>query len=316
MKLKDFSLFLLMAFALVACSDDDITEDVTPRQQNNVNRNDTSKSDVFARLEFPHLKGGSNNVVIIHRASFGINYCVEWDTDLNPTGWNKEGSLRSGRWTCYQMHAGNSSSNTSRKPYNNIGEFSEYPNDPDLDKQFHFTRDPYTGSGYDHGHIIASADRGYGFNKEANMQTFYMTNMQPQVNGFNAKVWATMESQVRAWNNRTFRDTLYVVKGGTIDNNSNIITYIGSGNNKIPVPKYFFMAILNKNKYSANSGYKAIGFWIQHRSSSNTDLKEYVVNIRELERLTGIDFFCNLPDAIENAVETRAVQDIIEDWGL
>jgi len=32
-------------------------------------------------------------------------------------------------------------------------------------------------------------------------------------------------------------------------------------------------------------------------------MKPYIKNIDELEQLTGIDFFCNLPDRIEEQVE-------------
>ena len=283
---------------------------------NNTNRNDTRTNAVYGRMEFPRLKGGTSNIVIIHNASFGVNYCVEWDTDLQPKGWNNEGSLRSQRWSCYQMHAGNTSNATDRKPRAYDGEFSEYPNDPDLPSQYHFTKDPYSGSGYDHGHIMPSADRAYSYNYRANTQTFYMTNMQPQVNGFNAGVWSNMEAQVRSWNNANFRDTLYVVKGGTIDDNAQIIKYLGSGQNKIPVPKFFFMALLCKNKEAGNGGYKALGFWIQHLSSDTRDLKPYVVNIDELENLTGIDFFCNLPDDIEKAVESLPRESVIKAWKL
>ena len=182
------------------------------------------------------------------------------------------------------------------------------------------TADPYKYNGYDHGHIIASADRAYSFNKRANTQTFYMTNMQPQINGFNAKVWANMEAQVRRWNNNSFRDTLYVVKGGTIDRWDQIITTIGSGQNKIPVPKYFFMALLCKKKTnntnSTTGGYRALGFWIQHKSNVSTDLSPYVVNIDELERLTGIDFFCNLPDQYEQIVESLSREQVLRAWNL
>ncbi|MDY4499614.1 MAG: hypothetical protein SPE04_08590 [Prevotella sp.] len=38
---------------------------------------------------------------------------------------------------------------------------------------------------------------------------------------------------------------------------------------------------------------------------SGDDLKKYVVSIDRLEELTGIDFFCNLPDDIENKVEAQ-----------
>ena len=322
LNLKHLILLLMAALAIVACggSDDPENPDVNP-SQTNVNRNNTAQNAVYGRMEFPRLKGGSNNIVIIHTVpEFGVNYCVEWDSDLKPEGWTPEGTLRSQRWSCYQMHPGNSSSKTDRKPYNEGGEFSEYPNDPDLSSKYHFTSDPYRFSGYDHGHIIASADRAYSFNKRANTQTFYMTNMQPQINGFNAKVWANMEAQVRRWNNNSFRDTLYVVKGGTIDRWDQIITTIGSGQNKIPVPKYFFMALLCKkntnNTNSTTGGYRALGFWIQHKSNVSSDLSPYVVNIDELERLTGIDFFCNLPDQYEQIVESLSREQVLRAWNL
>ncbi|MCR5130525.1 MAG: DNA/RNA non-specific endonuclease [Prevotella sp.] len=321
--LKHFILLLMAALVMTACGGSDDDGDDSPivnPTQTNVNRNNTSKNEVYGRLEFPHLNAGSSNVVIIHTVpEFGVNYCVEWDTDLKPTGWSPEGSLRSQRWSCFQLHAGNSSSRTDRKPYSEGGEFSEYPNDPDLDSKYHFTSDPYRYSGYDHGHIMASADRSYSYNNKANTQTFYMTNMQPQVNSFNAKVWANMEAKVRSWNTNNFRDTLYVVKGGTIDRWDQIITTIGSGQNKIPVPKYFFMAVLCK-KSSTNTtaagGYRALGFWIQHKSNSDTDLRPYVVNIDELEEKTGIDFFCNLPDQYEKVVESLPVEQVLRAWNM
>jgi len=320
-----------VALLLASCGNDvEFNDD--PLSSSNVNRNHTAQNPVYGRLEFPKLKTGSNNIVIVHNASFGVNYCVEWDSDLRPEGWdwsNDKGTLRSQRWSCWQWHAGNSSSDTSRKPYNKGGDFSEYPNDkdfPDIDpndpdkkSQYHFTADPYWNTGYDHGHIMASADRGYSYNQQANIQTFYMTNMQPQNNPFNAGIWTKMEIRARAWNNKNFRDTLYVVKGGTIDKKANIIKTIGSGRNRIPVPKYFFMAILCKNKDTANGGYNALGFWIAQddpQSQWDETLQKYVRNIDELEKLTGIDFFCNLPDNIEDAAESLSRDNIIRAWNL
>ena len=87
------------------------------------------------------------------------------------------------------------------------------------------------------------------------------------------------------------------------------------------MPKYFFMAVLCKNK----SGYKAMAFWIEHKdkdsdypkdNQGNYMLSPYVTNIRELETLTGIDFFCNLDDETENHVETLGVENIKSAWGL
>jgi endonuclease G len=135
--------------------------------------------------------------------------------------------------------------------------------------------------------------------------------MQPQRNIFNAGLWEKMETQLRSWASSC--DTLYVCKGGTIDRADQIMSYIGSGANRIPVPKYFFMAVLGR---TANT-YKAMAFWVEHKNEdhSNDNLGNYVVNIYELQKLTGIDFFCNLPDNIENQVESLPVTNVKRDWG-
>ena len=314
-----FLIFSILGFSLLSCGNDVEPGDDSGGSSSsaNVNRNSTTANPLYGRLEFPRLKGGSNNIVLIHQASFGVNYSVEWDTNLRPTGWdwsNDGGTLRSQRWSCYQMYAANSVIKTKRYSTDSKEPFVLYPNNPNLPKEYQFTVDPYKDSGYDHGHICPSADRLCSY--QDNYQTFYMTNMQPQSNNFNAFIWAEMEKQVRKWNNATLRDTLYIVKGGTIDNADNIINTIGSGKNRIPVPKYFYMAVLRYKKGTFNEGYQAVGFWIRHQSNSTTDLKPYVVNIRELEQLTGIDFFCNLPDDIENAAETRSRENILRDWLL
>lgn len=62
-------------------------------------------------------------------------------------------------------------------------------------------------------------------------------------------------------------------------------------------------------------GYRAIGFWMENENidRSNDKLKIYAKSIDELERITGIDFFCNLPDNIEDKVEASVSTSA---WGL
>ena len=326
MNTRNLFLITLLALTIAACGsgDDDpfvpqpvVTPDDNPTNPtnstgdaNNTNRNSTANCAEAWRLEFPKLKGG-NSIAVVHSGVLnsktnitGVNYTVEWDTNIHAQ-----------RWSCYEMYESISASNTSRysvTPKGSLTSDSQYPNDEFLESTYQFTVDPYWNSGFDHGHICPSADRLGSY--ECNRQTFFMTNMQPQVNKFNAGIWAKMEGQIRTWNRGSFRDTLYVVKGGTIDNENNISRYIGSGVNKIPVPKYFFMAVLCKN----TQGYKAIGFWIEHDGSisETSPLANYVVNIRDLEGKTGIDFFCNLPDDVEKKVEELTVDKVKLTWGF
>lgn len=303
MKKTRIFLLFLTAILTVACNDDD--KPTADNSSVNVNRNDTSKEPALQRLEFPKVKGGDSRV-IIHSLNdeFGINYSVEWDT-----------KKRSQRWSCYQMTASNRVSKTSRY----YSDTNQYPYDPELKVNEYFSYDPFRGSGYDHGHICPSADRLYS--KDANYQTFYLTNMQPQYHVFNAGIWEIMEGKLRSWIHQSSntKDTLFVCKGGTIDSvetaggvKDPILTTLKNG---LIVPKYFFMALLYKSK---NGSYKALAFWVEHKNEdhSNDPLSKYVINIDELERLTGIDFFCNLPDDIENEVEGMSVEDVKWLWTL
>ena len=254
-------------------------------------------------LEFPLLKGGKS-VVIVHYAPIGknskaVNYCVEWDTEKGAQ-----------RWSCYQMYAESNIQTVQRydKSHDVDKTLSystgQYPNDPDLDQSYRFSSDPYWSSGFDHGHICPSQDRVCS--EEANHQTFVLTNMQPQYNAFNAGIWANKF------------DVLYVCKGGTIDKAANIIEYVNGkshqstrvNKNYIPVPKYFFMAVLGQK----GSTYKATGFWIAQDSYKSQSMKSYSCNIQTLEKNTGINFFCNLPDDIENQVETVSKSQMEQEW--
>ena len=307
---KFLSLLLTATLTLASCGDDDsYFEEPTPPSEDgiNSNKNTSGPTEAKYRYEFPKLKGGTS-VVVVHKSILnkntkdeGVNYSVEWDYNINAQ-----------RWSCFQLYNSinfHSSYNVSRYYADNDGSLSstcQYPNDPDLPEKYRLTRDPYKGSGYDHGHICASADRQRA--TECNYQTFFITNMQPQNNNFNAGIWADMEGQVRTWVNSF--DTLYVCKGGTIDKSSYIVKYLGSGENKIPVPQYFFMAVLGKK----GNSYKATGFWIDQNNHPSTSIKNYAVTIQQLEKNTGIDFFCNLPDDIENSVEAVSKSKMESEW--
>lgn len=302
---KFYSLLALLAAAIsfTCCTDDE--NNGTYEGGRNDNKNTVNDEPAVARLEFPRLKEGNNKVIVYRTSSNsydpdGVNFAVEWDCDK-----------KSQRWSCYQMHTGYTGS------YNRVTDGKYYNDTENLDPGDYYSTDYIRGSGYEHGHVCPNADRKYSY--MANYQTFYMTNMQPQYHKFNGYtnsgsdrgegLWVRMENQVRSWTPREPTDTLYVCKGGTIDNEEQIIERLRG---RLIVPKYFFMACLVKN----SMGYRAIGFWVEQKSTDWRDdepLSAYTVTIDKLEELTGIDFFCNLPDDIENSVESTVA---LKAWGI
>ncbi len=300
--MKHQSLPWALALALIiaapvffwSCSSDN--DDNTNPSTVNTNANPPGQYPEASRLEMPHLKGGVANMFLVKKLSSGaVNYCIEWSL-----------AKKAQRWTAFRWDSTNSGGYVKRE--------DEFVEDYDIPEVYRTTYNHYRGSGYTRGHICASADRWNSL--EANRQTFLYSNMQPQLYSFNGGIWANLEMKVRSWNTEAARDTLYVCKGGTIDKEEQILEYARKGTAlQLVVPKYFFMAVLCKNKNTTNGGYKAIGFWLEHRSfyDDEKNLSPYIVSIDELEKLTGIDFFCNLPDQIENQVEAQVVRNA---WGF
>ena len=228
-----FTLTLLTLTICSSCSKDDSGSPSTEQKETIVNNTNSNMKDIRPathRLEFPRLKGGSSTV-LTHKLNTGeVNYSVEWDI-----------VKKSNRWTCYEIYAKNAEKNVPRKPYTDP---NQYPFDPLFPANAYYTYDPIYGSGYDHGHICPSEDRKYS--RESNDQTFYLSNMQPQVHGFNAGVWETMESKMRTYITaaKISKDTLFICRGGTIDKAGQFMTM----RSNVIVPKYFFSAALMKYK--------------------------------------------------------------------
>lgn len=305
-QIKIYLFALLAVLSMAACGSSD-DGDGNGSNEINTNKNEVTTDKAVTRLEFPKLKGG-NSIVIVHHDGNNsaydpdnVNFSTEWDCNL-----------KSQRWSCYIITTKNRAKNTNRYYDKN----NQYPNDPALTSAQRWEKDYIYRSGFDHGHICNSNDRLYSAN--ANYQTFYLTNMQPQYSVFNGShpdhkyegLWIKMENYLNGFKlNDT--DTMYVCKGGTIDKEENILMRI---QNKLIVPKYFFVAILVKKMNKGQTYYKSIGMWFPHTNvyHGNDKLSDYTMSIKDLEAKTGIDFFCNLPDNIEQDVESKK---ILSDWG-
>lgn len=157
----------------------------------------------------------------------------------------------------------------------------------------------YKNSGYDKGHLCPAADMK--FSKEAFDETFYTSNISPQKNEFNGGIWNRLENKTRYWAEKF--NGIYVVTGGILKQSLKTI-----GTEKVAVPDHFYKILLSEN----NGKYKMIAFLMPNEMSSKP-LYDYVVSVDEIEKMTGIDFFPILPDAIENELEKRSDY---KDWSF
>lgn len=144
-------------------------------------------------------------------------------------------------------------------------------------------------AGFDRGHQIPSADRLV--TREANEQTFYYTNMTPQIGrGMNQHIWQKLETAVRGWSSNI--DTLYVVTGAmpTTPENTTISYTQDNDGKQIAVPKYYFKALCRINRATGEA--QTIAFKLDNRAYPNGEsYMNHTLSVAELERMTGFVFF-------------------------
>jgi DNA/RNA endonuclease G (NUC1) len=174
---------------------------------------------------------------------------------------------------------------------------------------------PFSGyaGDYARGHQLPSADRLCC--REANEQTFYGTNIVPQLNEHNEGIWAGLEDHVRWVANDS--DTTYVVTGCILNGATEFST--DSDGKKVTIPTAFFKALLRYEANASGNVWTGAAFYTDHKQYSNHDFKAISMSIDELEQKTGYDFFVNLVDKIgADAAAAVEAQDPTKYsvWGL
>jgi endonuclease G, mitochondrial len=149
----------------------------------------------------------------------------------------------------------------------------------------------YAKSGYDKGHLCPAGDMG--FSVDAMSETFFMSNMSPQLPQFNRGIWKALEEKVRDW--AKANDELFITTGPVF---TQISTSIGK--NMVAVPQYYFKVVLDYKQ----PGLKGIGF-IMKNQGSDKGIAGFAVTIDSVEKFTGIDFYTALPDAEEKMIEKQ-----------
>ena len=186
--------------------------------------------------------------------------------------------------------------------------------DPILGPELSSAPFSYYAGDYARGHQVPSADRLCC--REANEQTFYGTNIAPQLNEHNEGIWSNLENRIREIANAS--DTTYVVTGCVVEGSKELTE--DSDGKTMTVPVAFFKAVLRYKKGDANV-WTAAGFYTDHKNygGSNADLKAVSMSIDELEEKTGHDFFVNLAGKIGSdeaaAVEAQKPSSY-KVWGL
>lgn len=214
-----------------------------------------------------------NPADVIHHAGYSLLYDENYEQ---------------ARWVAYEL--------TAEETIKSFYRTDKFIVDPEI-KTGSATGVDYSGSGYDRGHLAPAADMAWS--AITMTESFYYSNMSPQEPGFNRGIWKRLEDLVRTW--AVENKAIYVVTGPILEKGLKTI-----GTDEVAVPKYFYKVILDYTDPSI----KGIGFIMPNCSQSGA-LQNFTVSIDSVESVTGIDFFCKLPDTEESKVEKTC---LIDEW--
>jgi DNA/RNA endonuclease G (NUC1) len=162
-----------------------------------------------------------------------------------------------------------------------------------------FTRDrDFLDLGYARGHMASNAEMK-GFDRQAQIESFYLSNIVPQLQGHNGGIWAKLEADCLNWAKRF--ETIYVVTGPVFSNGKRIRWVKGRGL-KLSIPDHFFKVIYAES----DDGPIAAAFLVPHRDDLRKDnLFDFQVSVDAVEKSTGLNFMPELgePNPLEKRVD-------------
>lgn len=228
-----------------------------------------------SNIEWPKLTANRSQQIIQHLA-YTVSYNPKWKIP---------------NWVAYEL--------TAEETYGDFPRKKKISPDP-LVKGYRVQHSDYSNSGYDRGHMAPAADMKWS--EQAMRESFYMTNICPQNQNLNRGDWSDLEELARDWARKY--GSIYIACGPLVSQDHRTI----GQNKKIAIPNAFFKVFLRQT----DTSWTAIGFVMPNQAGSRP-LMTYMLSIDEVEQLSGIDFFYNLPDSIEDSIEKDFR---VRDWNL
>jgi endonuclease G len=153
----------------------------------------------------------------------------------------------------------------------------------------------YTRSGYDRGHMAPNYAISRLYGREAQIETFDMTNITPQKPNLNRKLWQRLE-EIEASEFPKHFDKVWVFTGPIFDKEK---THLSSSN-FVEIPDAFFKIYIG---LKGDNPPQSLAFMMPQNVKGNESLMEFVTTIDAIEQATHLDFFHKLDDALEKKIE-------------
>jgi endonuclease G len=190
---------------------------------------------------------------------------------------------------------------------------AEFYRDPTLPKDFkEVMPSDYNGSGFDRGHMCPHGDRAG--TQEASAATFAMTNIIPQSPHCNQRAWADLEDYCRDLV-RKKHQTLYIISGpqGQGGEGKEGPKEVIGHAEKVTVPAKCWKVVLalDDGKGDAddvkrvNRDSRVFAVVMPNDQSVGHGWAKYRTSAKEVEKLTGYNFFDRVPAAVIEPLKER-----------
>ena len=153
----------------------------------------------------------------------------------------------------------------------------------------------YTGSGYDRGHMAPNYAISRLYGKEAQLDTFKMTNITPQKPKLNQETWRQLEELEADRFTKKFQ-TVWVYTGPVFDKEKERL----KSDVRIEIPDAFYKIYIGLNPGESP---KALALVIPQDVYPGLELAAYLVSIDDVEIITGLDFLPDMDDKDEAYLE-------------
>ena len=178
--------------------------------------------------------------------------------------------------------------------------------DPRLNDTVASVCEDYSHSGYDRGHMAPSGDFPQTLSSMLNSYT--LSNMTPQKGELNRGFWQQFESLVRKWGQNYGQ--VWVITGAIFDKNGDskrdADADVDKVKGRVGIPTAYYKIIVRQPGPRRIQAIAAI-MPQNDDDRENVEFDEYLasklVSIDEIESVTGIDFFPQMPKRQQNVVE-------------
>jgi endonuclease G len=160
------------------------------------------------------------------------------------------------------------------------------------------THDHYTNAGYDRGHMAPSSNIGTRFGCPAQNETYFMSNIAPQIPLLNQRPWGALENLEEAY--PTTFGQVWVITGPIFD--PVFLDRLCSG---VEIPVAFYKIVVRQ----VNGSPDVLAVIFDQSTQPGVPLSSLVTTVDEIERRTGIDFLAGIPDTQENSIESTPATD-------